>query len=150
MLSSLPFEAQLVVLRGAALLLLYLFVALGFLAIASDLRRAARKPLPRQEPSALGQLFLVEPGPTGLEPGKLFPLSAVSSIGRSLRSTVSLDDEFLSAEHSLLSWRDGTWWLEDLESTNGTFVNGVRITQSVPISPGDLIEIGRVVLRLEH
>lgn len=149
MLSGLSFDAQMLLFRGAVLLLLYLFVALVVLMIVADVRRAARKPS-RSPQSALGRLVLAEPGPTGLEPGASFPLSAVSSIGRSLRNTVSLDDESLSAEHALLSWREGTWWLEDLESTNGTFLNGARVTHTVPVTPGDIVEVGRVALRLER
>jgi hypothetical protein len=147
--SSWPLEMQLLLLRGSIFLVLYLFVALVLLVIAGDLRRASRAPRPVRR-SALGQVVLVDPGPTGLEAGKTFPLAAVSSIGRSLRNTISLDDEFLSAEHALLSWREGTWWIEDLGSKNGTMVNGVRISRPVPIAPGDLIEVGRVALRLEE
>ena len=148
MFSNLSFDAQLLLLRGAALVLLYLFIALAMLVLGGDLRRAAVGPrVPRR--SALGQVVLIDPGPTGLEAGKSFPLSAISSIGRSLRSVVSIDDEFLSAEHALLSWRENTWWIEDLESKNGTFLNGVRISRPVPVSQGDTIEVGRVVLRLE-
>jgi hypothetical protein len=145
---SSSFDGQMLLLRGAVLLLLYLFVALVMLALVGSLRREARVRVPLRR-SALGEVVLVEPGPTGLEAGKVFPLAAVSSIGRGLRNTVSIDDEFLSAEHSLLSWRDGTWWVEDLGSTNGTFVNGVRVSRPVPIASGDLIEVGRVALRLE-
>lgn len=148
MLPSWPLEAQLLLLRGAVLLLLYLFVALVLLVVGGDLRRAARAPRALRR-SFLGQLVLVEPGPTGLQAGTSFPLTAVSSIGRGLRNTVSLDDEFLSSEHTLLTWRDNAWWVEDRGSRNGTFVNGVRITRAVPVAPGDVIEIGRVALRLE-
>ncbi len=148
MISSLPFDALLLLLRGATVLLLYLFLVLVLMTIGRDVRLAARVPRAVRR-STLGQLVLVEPGPTGLENGAAFPLAAVSSIGRAVRSTVSLDDEFLSAEHALLSWRDGTWWVEDLGSRNGTFVNGVRVTRTVPVSIGDVIEVGRVALRLE-
>lgn len=148
MLSSWPLEAQLLLMRGAVLVLLYLFVALALLVIGGDLRRAARSPRMLRR-SSLGHLVLVEAGPTGLPVGTRFPLAAVSSIGRGLRNTVSLDDEFLSAEHTLLTWRDNTWWVEDRGSRNGTLVNGVPVTRPVPIVPGDLIEVGRVALRLE-
>jgi hypothetical protein len=146
--SNLSFDAQLLLLRGAAIVLLYLFVVLAMLVLGGDLRRAAGGPrTPRR--SALGQVVLVDPGPTGLQAGKSFPLSAISLIGRSLRSVVSIDDEFLSAEHALLSWRENTWWIEDLGSKNGTFLNGVRVSRPVPLNQGDTIEVGRVVLRLE-
>jgi hypothetical protein len=147
--SSLSFDGQLLFLRGAVLFVLYLFVAFALLVVMGDLRRAARKPRSAARYSALGYLVLVEAGPTGLDPKTVFPLEAVSPIGRSLRNTVSLDDEFLSAEHALLSWREGSWWLEDLGSTNGTFLNGVRVSRILPLASGDLIELGRVALRLE-
>jgi hypothetical protein len=147
--SSVPFEMQLLVLRGAILLLLYLFVGLVVLVIIGDVRRAGRRPRIRPV-NALGSLVLIEPGPTGLEEGKQFPLTAVSSIGRGMRNAVSLDDEFLSAEHALLTWREDTWWLEDLGSTNGTFLNGVRVTRPIPVSPNDVIEVGRVALQMGH
>jgi hypothetical protein len=146
--ANLTFDAQMLLLRGAVLAVLYLFIALVLLVVGGDLRRAAAAPRVHRR-SALGQIILVDPGPTGLEEGKSFPLSAVSSIGRSLRNVVSIDDEFLSAEHALLSWRDDSWWVEDLGSKNGTFLNGVRVLRAVPVSGGDTIEVGRVVLRLE-
>jgi len=145
---ALPLEGQLLLLRGVVLLLLYLFVALVVLVVSGDVRRGARQ-LPRARRSVLGQLVIVEPGPTGLAAGTSFPLSAVSSIGRGMRNLVSLDDEFLSSEHALLSWRQSSWWLEDLGSTNGTLLNGVRIGRPVPVTTGDIIEVGRVALRLE-
>jgi pSer/pThr/pTyr-binding forkhead associated (FHA) protein len=76
-------------------------------------------------------------------------LAALSSIGRALRNVVPIDDEFLSAEHALLTWREGGWWIEDMGSKNGTSVNGVRVIKAVPVNRGDTIEVGRVVLRLE-
>jgi pSer/pThr/pTyr-binding forkhead associated (FHA) protein len=63
---------------------------------------------------------------------------------------VSLDDEFLSTEHALLSWRQNAWWLEDLGSTNGTFLNGIQVTRATPVASGDIVEVGRVALRLEQ
>lgn len=148
MFADQPFDAQMLLLRGAVLVLLYLFIALALLVLGGELRRAAVRP-PSVRRSALGQAVLVDPGPTGLELGQSFPLAAVSSIGRSLRNVVSIDDEFLSGEHALLSWREDTWWVEDLGSKNGTFMNGICVVRPVPVGPGDTIEVGRVALRLE-
>ncbi len=148
MFDNLTFEAQLLLLRGAVLVVLYLFIALALMVVGGDLRRAAAGPR-RTQRSDLGRLILADPGPTGLEAGKSFPLAEVSAIGRSLRNVVAIDDEFLSAEHAILTWREGRWWLEDLGSKNGTFLNGVRVARAVPVSRGDSIEVGRVALRLE-
>lgn len=148
MLENLTFDAQLLLLRGAVVVVLYLFIALVLLVVGGDLRRAAAGARPSRR-SELGRLILTDPGPTGLEAGRPFSLAAVSPIGRALRNVVAIDDEFLSAEHALLTWREGRWWLEDLGSKNGTFLNGVRVTRAVPVSRGDSIAVGRVALRLE-
>ncbi len=148
MFSNLTFDSQLLLLRAAVLVVLYLFVALAVMVVAGDLRRAAVSArVPRRD--TLGTLTLADPGPTGLQAGKTFSLVAISPIGRALRNVVPIDDEFLSAEHALLTWREGSWWIEDLGSKNGTFLNGVRVTRAVPLARGDSIEVGRVVLRLE-
>ena len=47
----------------------------------------------------------------------------VTSLGRKPSNAIVLDDDFISGEHSLVSWRDGRAWLEDVASTNGTFLN---------------------------
>jgi pSer/pThr/pTyr-binding forkhead associated (FHA) protein len=60
-----------------------------------------------------------------------------------------LNDDFVSTEHALLAYRDGFWWLSDVASTNGTFVNNQRVTRPTALQWGDLIGIGRVKMRLE-
>jgi pSer/pThr/pTyr-binding forkhead associated (FHA) protein len=48
-----------------------------------------------------------------------------------------------------LHLRDGQWWLEDLDSRNGTRLNDAPITQPAPVVPGDVIGVGRVKLKME-
>jgi len=61
-----------------------------------------------------------------------------------------LDDDYVSNMHAELKHRDnGTWVLSDLGSTNGTFVNQVRITDPTPVGVHDIIRIGEVQMRLE-
>lgn len=72
-------------------------------------------------------------------------------IGRSTEA-VPITDEAVSRRHAELTPDDGRWWLRDLESTNGTFLNGERIDGRVPLSPGDEIMCGdtRFVMAHEH
>jgi hypothetical protein len=78
------------------------------------------------------------------------PLETVTTIGRAGDNTVSLDDPYASAHHALLLWREGQWWIEDLDSHNGTLVNGERITQATRLTPGDTLLIGETEFHFER
>lgn len=79
----------------------------------------------------------------------LVELSPVTTIGRSSKNTIVLDDSYVSGEHALLTWRDAQWWLEDLGSRNGTLLNDVVIANPVVLSAGDVIAIGGMQFKLE-
>jgi hypothetical protein len=82
----------------------------------------------------------------------LLPLSAARcTIGSSADSDIVLDDSSVSRAHVLFEPLAGAWFIEDLGSRNGTYVNGQRITGRRVVRPGDEIRLGlvRVVLRGE-
>lgn len=70
-------------------------------------------------------------------------------IGRSPDCAIVLDDDYVSTRHARVVNGDSGLYLEDLGSTNGTFVNGRRITGATIIGPADEIRIGRTILKLE-
>lgn len=78
-----------------------------------------------------------------------YPLMPLTSFGRAPTNAVQVEDTFASADHALVALRNGRWWLEDRQSTNGTLLNGVPIDQPVIITEGDLISIGQTHYRLE-
>lgn len=128
-----------------------LFVAAlyGFLVVlALVLRRELAVRAARADERAPGDLLVVEPFETGLDPGERIPLLAVSRVGRSDDNDVILTDTFVSSEHAKLVWNGSGWVLEDLGSTNGTRVNGKQVKRAIPINPGDTIEFGRVKAKL--
>ena len=55
-----------------------------------------------------------------------------------------------SAKHAVVSFADGEWWLEDAGSTNGTLLNGTRVWEKERLHYGDLVQVGRIALRLER
>jgi pSer/pThr/pTyr-binding forkhead associated (FHA) protein len=59
-----------------------------------------------------------------------------------------MNDSFLSNEHARLELRNGVWLLEDLNSTNGTFLNGFEVRSSTELHAGDVVRVGRVELQL--
>ena len=78
-----------------------------------------------------------------------FPLLPITSIGRAASNNVVLPDGYASAEHALITRRQGQWWIEDQGSRNGTLLNDVRLAGTAVISAGDVIAVGGTVLKLE-
>lgn len=130
--------------RAAFLVALYFFLFLLALLLRRELRSRSTPATDR----APGDLLVVEPYDTGLDPGERIPLLAVSTIGRGDDNDVVLHDGFLSVEHATLSWNGRGWVLEDLKSTNGTRINEKPVKKTVAVKEGDTIEFGRVKLRL--
>ncbi|MEA3341299.1 MAG: FHA domain-containing protein, partial [Chloroflexota bacterium] len=56
---------------------------------------------------------------------------------------------YASTQHTLLTWREGQWWLEDQGSRNGTRLNSARISSPTVVSTGDVIGVGHTELKLE-
>jgi membrane protein implicated in regulation of membrane protease activity len=140
-----PFFVGLWVVRIAFLALLYLVLFAIVRALYRDLRRAAREP-----GAELGRLVVVE-SPSGEPPrGSVFALDAVTTIGRDVNNTVVVGDRFASGTHAVLSFRGRTWYVEDNESRNGTFVNGVAVAGLSPIGFGDEVIVGETRLRLDR
>ena len=141
-----PTIAAILALRLGLLALLYAFLGAVIWTVWRDLRATAERASKGVRP--LGRLVVEDGGGSELRQGESFILYTVTAIGRDLSNTVVITDPAISSSHSLLSFREGQWWIEDLGSRNGTFVNGTRVTRPVVVSPGDLIGIGRVQMRL--
>lgn len=133
------------VLRLAFLAVLFLFLWAVARALLGDLRRAER-----EGRSELGRLVVVAAEGAVPAPATVFPLDVVTTIGRAASSTVVVDDGFTSNEHAMLTFRGRAWYLEDLGSTNGTYVRGERIEAPALLRFGDEFTVGRVRLRLER
>lgn len=85
----------------------------------------------------------------GRSTGVAVPLQGQVNLGRSADATLDLDDDYASSRHARLYRDEQSWIIEDLHSTNGTYVNGVRIQAPTRLGPDDLIRIGRTQLKLE-
>jgi predicted component of type VI protein secretion system len=149
LLTDLPFEWFILILRILFIALLYFFVFQVIRVISREMRTVAD---PRAVASdwddVSGALRVEDPGKTNLYSGQVFELEPVNVIGRDRRATIPVEHSFVSSEHSQISWEEGQWWASDLRSTNGTYVNGSRITVGTALQPGDEIQVGDVTFRL--
>jgi hypothetical protein len=108
-------------------------------------RQDARTSSPRRAP---GRLIVVDPAETSLPVGTGFSLKPLTVVGRHPNCTLVLDDAFVSAEHAELESTADGWLLHDLGSTNGTFVNGQMVAGTTGIDGDDIVQFGRVKLKL--
>ena len=144
-------EWTILVLRVVAALLLYAFVSLALFLIWRNWRATAGQVERTRRAAArsLGRLLVVKSGGTDLAPDQAFALSEMTGIGRGHANTVIVEDPFASTEHALIYRREGRWWLEDLNSRNGTLLNGERLRAPTIVATGDEVGIGGVRLRIE-
>lgn len=85
----------------------------------------------------------------GKQAGLQLPLEGGVLIGRSSDCQLLLDDDYVSTRHARITLSSSGYQVEDLGSTNGTFVNNQRLTQPTPFSPGDTLRIGRTLMSVE-
>lgn len=69
-------------------------------------------------------------------------------LGRAQEATLVLEDDYASGRHARLFPQGSRWFIEDLGSTNGTFLGGSQLTRALPVEPGVPIRIGKTVLEL--
>jgi hypothetical protein len=158
--ASVDVEGVLLLLKACFLVLLYLFIWRIVRTASRDLRlpqesfilapqEAAAVGL-RPEPELnMGRLVVLKS--TAIDENTEFVLdSAGISIGRGGPNEVRLDgDDFASAQHARVEPRRDGVWIEDVGSTNGTFVNGVRLSRARKLAAGDLVRVGETDLRFE-
>jgi len=90
--------------------------------------------------------FVMRSGPTV---GKVYPLEAAEiSIGRDSSNMVAINDAEVSRRHARMELRGSAYMIQDLGSTNGTFVNGTRITGMQVLNPGDTVAFGEGIVLL--
>jgi FHA domain len=77
-------------------------------------------------------------------------LTASMTIGRGADCELRIDDTYASNQHARLFGRNGSWYVEDLGSTNGTFVNDQKLAAPAQVQPGDKIRVGTTTLELRR
>jgi len=157
-------ELTLTMIRLGFLAVLWLFVITAVSVMRTDLfgRRVAPRPTGRQQVAAPAR----QPKPAKAAKGKrgmpsvlvvtAGALSGTSvrlgeaavTLGRSQDSTIVLDDDYVSSRHARVFPRDGQWYVEDMGSTNGTYLDRTKVMAATPVKIGMPIRIGKTVVEL--
>ena len=99
----------------------------------------------RRDRSSRYRLRVIEPDELR---GSNYEIPEEVTVGRAGGCGVRIDDAYTSNLHARLFRRDGTLWVEDLDSTNGTWVNAQRISSPVRLGKGDLVQVGGTVFEV--
>jgi Inner membrane component of T3SS, cytoplasmic domain len=159
MLGSVAVEEALLVLKLAFLVLLYLFIWRIVRSAARDVRMPQESfvlapgsvpGLGQEDPQVDSGRLVVVRSPALEEGDELSLDSSALLVGRGARNDVDLTaDEYASSEHARIEPRRDGVWLEDVGSTNGTYLNGIQLTRAKRLTPGDVVRIGETELRYE-
>ena len=93
-------------------------------------------------------ITLVRPGTDEDNTETTYTISEVT-IGREEGNTISLQDDTVSTIHSRFIYKNRHWWIEDLSSTNGTFLNDERIVSPTILMSGDEVRIGKQIMEVK-
>lgn len=148
-------EELLQVLKLCLMALLYLFFFRVLRAVWVEVRAPAlaagsgvreRRPKPRRaRPMAAPQLHVVEPAEIA---GTAYALGDELTVGRAAGCQITLDDTYASQLHARVFNRGGELYVEDLGSTNGTYLNRRKVAGPMVMKRGDRVQIGSTVLEL--
>lgn len=143
-------DQLLTVLQLCLLVLVYLFFLRVLRSVWVDVRGvevAERQVTKRvaKPPSEKYKLAVVAPEETA---GSAFDLGDELTVGRAAGCHVTLDDTYASQLHARVFVREGQFLVEDLGSTNGTYLNRQRVSSPVPFRKGDQLQVGNTVMEL--
>jgi|DewCreStandDraft_4_1066084.scaffolds.fasta_scaffold00003_599 pSer/pThr/pTyr-binding forkhead associated (FHA) protein len=121
---------------------LYAFLAWAFWTLYQDLLYQSRT-LSLQALPKLSLWVSNEPAPRTYQQLEI-------NIGRNASCDLCLADTTVSGHHARILYRQGQWWLEDLDSTNGTYLNQMRLNEPMVLTIGDEIRCGQVRMDIEN
>ena len=159
-LASIAVEEALLALKIAFVVLLYLFIWRIVRTASRDLRvpqesfilapSQANAPLREKSPPVEAGRLVAVASPTLPERFERTLDSAPVTVGRGAQNDITLDgDDYASARHARIEPRRDGVWVEDVGSTNGTYLNGIKLTRARKLTPGDVVRVGETELRYE-
>ena len=158
-------ELSLTIIRVAFLAVLWLFVIAAIGVVRTDLLggpstssrrsrgqtenlRPPRQARPQRAGRGSPRFLVVTAG--ALKGTSLDLAQQQITLGRANDATLVLNDDYASSRHARIFPQDGQWIVEDLGSTNGTYLDRQKVTRPTPVPPGVPVRIGKTVLELRR
>ena len=132
------------VLRLVLAVALYAFLGWALWTLLQELKQQGDKLAVQKKPAITLSIKIEQ----GKESSRHFSQAEVM-IGRDPNCDLSMMDEALSAHHARLTHHHGQWWLEDLNSTNGTFLNHEKLTTPAVVITGDKFKCGNTIFDIK-
>ncbi|WP_418790482.1 FHA domain-containing protein [Phosphitispora sp. TUW77] len=140
----------LLMIKFIILAIIYLFILRVFYFIVTDLRRRGNTVVGRLEASRASsgaELVVIGGNDPSFKQGEVICLGRQTCLGRGHQNNIKLTSSFASHNHARIIFQDDRYFLEDLNSINGTYINGVRVSEAVPLVHGDTIAIAGLTFK---
>ncbi len=132
----------LLILRIALAVALYAFLGWSLYTIWNDLKQQSKQLVSSRTPPLSLIVY------AGSDSRSFRFTSSQVIIGRDPASDCHLEDQTISAQHARLDYHHGQWWVEDLHSTNGTFLNQNPVSEPLVLTSGDELRCGQLTLQI--
>ncbi len=143
-------KAILLIIKFITLAIIYLFILRVFYFMVTDLRRRGNRVFGQAETSRASngaELVVISSNDPALKQGEVIHLGRQTHLGRGSHNNIKMTSSFASHNHARIIFQDDGFFLEDLNSINGTYINGVRVSEPVPLVHGDTVGIAGVTFK---
>ncbi|MBB6631522.1 FHA domain-containing protein [Clostridium algidicarnis] len=131
------------------IIILYVIIILALRIMYKDVKNGGKSSGKKKQLGKSLGLVVEEQGDNlALKKGSVIPIRGSITLGRTEENNVVLSDKYVSSTHAKIYSKNDKYFLEDLKSTNGTILNGVKINGMVEIFVGDQIQIGSLTFKV--
>ncbi len=130
------------------IVILYVIIYYALKIMYKDVKNGGKKRRPVNNGKSYGLEILNAGENSDLKEGSIIPIRSELTIGRKEGNSIKLVDQHVSGNHAHIFIRNNKLYIEDLHSTNGTFLNGSRLNNKVQLSNKDEIKIGSSVFKI--
>ena len=129
-------------------IILYVIIYYSLKIMYKDVNKSGKKRMKAKGAFTFG-LEIIDAGKSeNLKPGSIIPVREVITIGRRDENSIVLADPFVSSSHAKVYVKNNEFYLEDMGSTNGTFVNGNKVVGKIKLKVKDEIRLGSTILKV--
>lgn len=130
------------------IVILYVIIYYALKIMYRDVKNGGKKRRPPVTKGSFGLEIINSGNSTDLKDGSIIPIRSDLTIGRKDNNSIVLSDPHISGNHAQIIVRNDSLFIEDLNSTNGTYLNGNKISNKVKLSNKDEIKIGNSIFKI--